>query len=232
MITSFRKTTLKWALAALALSLVVGCSSTTSQQNSVSDQQNSDGNSAAAANGNTSSGNSNSPSGSSSTSSPTLVSQAARTLLSNMKQAAQQGRVINSNFPVKSVTIEDVEKSLGPADSTDYVAAAKGRYATFSSHQLVFGINKGEQIFEVRSFDNRLSGISLADVKAVFGTPAYDATVSGQEIIGYTAGSSYKIELVFPQPTSAQPNPVMDHYSVLYPAGTVNSMAEDPGRQW
>ncbi|MHB8076606.1 alpha/beta fold hydrolase [Desulfosporosinus fructosivorans] len=25
---------------------------------------------------------------------------------------------------------------------------------------------------------------------------------------------------------------VMDHYNVLYPQGTVNSMADDPGRQW
>ncbi|WP_042330695.1 DUF4309 domain-containing protein [Desulfosporosinus orientis] len=64
------------------------------------------------------------------------------------------------------------------------------------------------------------------------GTLAYDVKDNGQEIIGYTAGSEFKVEMVFTQPTSANPNPVMDHYNILYPRGTVNSMADDPGRQW
>jgi len=112
------------------------------------------------------------------------------------------------------------------------VAAAKGRYATYSSHNVVFGINKGDQIFEVRSSDSRLKGITLAEAKTVLGTPAYNAESNGQEIIGYTTNSEFKVEMVFPQPTSEDPNPVIDHYNVLYPSGTVNSMADDPGRQW
>lgn len=150
----------------------------------------------------------------------------------NITVLGQQGKVINSDFAAKTSTLGDVEKLWGKADSTEYVATAKGRYATYTSHNVVFGLNKGDQIFEVRSYDSRLKGISLNQVKGVLGTPAYDAKSNGQEIIGYKAGSEFKIEMVFPQPTSSNPNPVMDHYNVLYPRGTVNSMADDPGRQW
>jgi len=157
---------------------------------------------------------------------------AAESLLLNMMALGRQGKVLNCDFPVKTTSFGDVEKAWGKADSTDYVAAAKGRYATYGSHNVVFGINKGEQIFEVRSSDSRLKSITLAEAKRVLGTPAYDAKSNGQEIIGYTTQSEFKVEMVFPQPTSDNPNPVIDHYNVLYPQGTVNSMAGAPGREW
>jgi len=153
-------------------------------------------------------------------------------LLFNMMVLGEQGKVINSDYAAKTTTIEDVEKVWGKADKTDYIATAKGRYATYTSHNIVFGINKGEQLFEVRSYDSRLKSITLSKAKEVLGTPAYDAKTNGQEIIGYTAGSEFKVEMIFPQATMDNPNPVLDHYNVLYPQGTVNSMADDPGRQW
>ncbi|WP_407312694.1 M56 family metallopeptidase [Desulfosporosinus sp. SB140] len=218
MISSFKQTTMKWTIAALALTLVVGCSSLTPPLSSTEGTKNQSDVPTTTSQQNSSAGG--------------APAQSSQTLLLTMMQLAQQGKVLNSNFPVKTTVIEDIEKVLGPADSTDYVAAAKGRYATFSSHKLAFGINKGEQIFEARSFDSRLAGISFDKVKTAFGTPAYDTKYNGQEIVGYTAGPEFKIEMVFPQPTADNPNPVMDHYSVLYPQGTVNSMADDPGRQW
>lgn len=153
-------------------------------------------------------------------------------LLSKMMELAKQGKVINCGFTAKTSTISDVEKVWGRADKTDYVATAKGSYSTYSKHNAVFGFNKGEQIFEIRSSDSQLMGITLATAKEVLGAPVYDAKSGGQEIIGYIANSSYKLELVFPQPTNDNPNPVIDHYNVLFPAATVNSMADDPGRQW
>jgi len=66
----------------------------------------------------------------------------------------------------------------------------------------------------------------------VLGEPAYDKKVKGEEIIGYVANNDFKLLLVFPEPTEKNPSPLMNHYSVLYPRGTVNSMADDPGRQW
>ena len=161
-----------------------------------------------------------------------LPPDSTESLLLNMMALGKQGKVMNSDFPAKTTTIEDVEKVWGKADKTDWIAAAKGRYATYSSHNVVFGINKGDQLFEVRSFDSRIKSVTLTEAKEVLGNPAYDVKTNGQEIIGYTAGSEFKIEMIFPQPTKDNPHPVMDHYNVLYPQGTVNNMADYPGRQW
>ncbi|MBO0959700.1 DUF4309 domain-containing protein [Neobacillus sp. MM2021_6] len=155
-----------------------------------------------------------------------------RQLLSTIMQLAKQGKIINSEFPVKTTVIEDAEKKLGEPDKVDWVPSAKGNYAVFSKHNVVFGFNKGERIFEARSFDKKLNELSLSMVKKVYGTPAYDVKSNGEEIIGYIASSEYKILLVFPQPSNSHQNPVMDHYSVLYPKGTFNNMSNDPGRQW
>ncbi|MCX5780164.1 MAG: YjgB family protein [Firmicutes bacterium] len=153
-------------------------------------------------------------------------------LIANITTLAQQGKIINSEFPVKTTTIDEVEKKLGPADTATFVAAAKGTYSAWAQYQVAFGWNKGMQIFEARSFDSRLKNITLADIKLNLGSPAYDVKSNGQEIIGYYAGTEYKLLLVWAQTTDVNPNPHLDHYSVLYPAGTVNSMADDPGRQW
>lgn len=154
-------------------------------------------------------------------------------MLSNMMISAKQGKVVfNDDFAAKTNTIEDIKKVWGKPDKTDWVSSLNEAYDTYSSHSLVFGVNKGDQITEIRSYDSRLKGITLNEAEKVLGTPAYDVTSNGQEIIGYEAGSEFKLEMVFTQPTSSAPNPVIDHYNVLYPQGTVNNMANYPGRQW
>ena len=250
MISSFRKTTVKWTIAALALTLVVGCSSLSKPINPTGNSQNQKG-TATSSQQNTAT-DASSPSGdlasksdntSSNPSNPPQTAPAVQTtdptgaLVLVMMQLAQQGKIFDfdfpTKFPAKSTNIETVEKDWGKPDQTDYVAAAKGTYATYLSHNIVFGFNKGGQISEVRSLaSNQFVGITLAKVKEVLGTPTYDTKYNGQEIIGYTAGPEFKIEIVFPQTTINNPDPPMDHYNVLYPQGTVNMMANDPGRQW
>lgn len=161
-----------------------------------------------------------------------LRSGSTEDLLSKMMALAKQGKIISCDFSAKTTNIEEVEKVWGKADKTDLVAAAKGSYSTYAKYYVVLGFNKGGQIFEERSYSSQLKGITLSTAKKVLGTPSYDSTVKGEEIIGYKVNSSFKLELVFPQPTKSNLNPVIDHYNVLYPDGTINSMADDPGRQW
>ncbi|MGH4138744.1 DUF4309 domain-containing protein [Clostridium sp.] len=153
-------------------------------------------------------------------------------MLLNMMKLAKLGKIIDCDFPAKTTNMETIIKAWEKPDKTVYVASAKGSYATYTKHNTVFGINKGEQIFEVRSFDTKIKVLSLAKVKVFFGTPEFDSKTDTEEIIGYSAGTEFKLEMVFSSPTIGNPAPVMDHYNVLYPRGTVNSMADDPGRQW
>ncbi|MBW7571536.1 YjgB family protein [Caproiciproducens faecalis] len=157
---------------------------------------------------------------------------AQATLLKLMKETAEKGKVINCDFAVQSNVIEDVQEKWGKEDQSEYISAAKGTYATYSKKGFVFGFNKGSQLFEVRSFDSQLKGITLSKTEEIFGKPDYDVTSGKDRIIGYVVSKDYKMLMVFPNPKASGEDAVLDHYSVFYPAGTVNMMADDHGRQW
>lgn len=239
MISLFNKKLITWSIVAISLTFLVGCSSITK---SLSDNKNSDTNKNEISDSSNIKSDTNeekpysndvvSIDSENNSSKQIKQDNSQKLLLENIKKLAKQGKIINCDFLAKSNVIEDVEKKWGKANKTDWVPKAKGTYATYSKYNVVFGFNKGSQIFEVRSFDSRLNKISLSMVKKAFGTPAYDVKSNGEEIIGYTAGQEFKILFVFSQPKNDNNDTLMSHYSILYPRGTVNMMADDPGRQW
>lgn len=156
----------------------------------------------------------------------------AKAVLAEMMESAKKGLVFGCEFPVKTTVIENVTAKWGKADKTQYVAAAKGTYSDYSKKKIVLGFNKGSQIFEARSFDSKLSAVTLSKAKEIYGNPAYTNTTNGETVIGYVVSKELKLLLVFTLPADKNSDPVLDHYSVLYPSGTVNSMADDPGREW
>jgi hypothetical protein len=243
MISVFKKKSITGAIAAsfLTLTLVTGCTSNVKLlgTNSTASKDNNESVNTTDINKNTTADNSsiiNTDEATKAENNLIKTSSAKddlqKTLLTNMMSLAKQGKIINSEFPVKTTIIDSVEKKLGKPDSADWIPKAKGIYAVYSKYNVAFGFNKGSQIFEVRSFDDSLSKISLSMVKKAYGTPAHDVQTNNEKIIGYTAGSEYKILLVFSKPENGSNDPVLDHYSVFYPRGTVNMMADDPGRQW
>lgn len=216
----------------LALTIMAGCSNSSKPQNDTS------------TNTQTSNGTSNTPNQSDSKENKTVDNNKNDTknaedssnnqdaLLSEIKTLAQEGKIINSDFADKSSNISDVEGKLGKADKTEWVNDAKGNYSTYSKYNVVFGSNKGGRIFEIRSFDSSLNNVTLSMIEKYFGTPAHDATSNGEKIIGYVSNDDFKILFVFKASTDSKDDPKLDHYSVLYPKGTVNSMASDSGREW
>lgn len=235
MVLLFKRLAALLAVSVLVLTIASGCSngtkSPTVNTTPVSDKQpenNKAGTSEKPSEGNTAA----SPDVKNNSSNAQIQKDSQEALLKVMMKLTQQGKIINSEFAVKTTVIEDVDKKLGKSDKVEWIPAAKGNYATYSKHNLVFGFNKGSQIFEARSFDNSLKNISLSMVKKAYGIPAYDVKVKGEEIIGYTAGSEFKMLLVFKEPSNSNSDPVLEHYSVLYPRGTINMMADDHGREW
>jgi len=160
---------------------------------------------------------------------PAAAETDARALLQSIDLLGQMGWVLNAPYKVESDTIEAVTGELGEADSSDYVASAKGTYYTYGAEKLVIGVNKGEQIFEIRSFDDRLSEITLSDVTDYFGDPEHLTRSDAELFVSYKLTDDFNIKFVFPRQST---NPAVSHYCVIYPAGTVNMMADDPGREW
>ncbi len=173
------------------------------------------------------------------TAAPCLAASAAasqsasvKQLLTQMKQEARLGKAVDIPFAVKSTVIDTVEAKWGKPTSSQYIASAMGIYNVYAAHSAVFGFNKGDQIFEVRSSAHALSALSYNAVRSAYGKPAYVHTSSSQVILGYVVTSEYKMLLVFPAPSKKNPNPSLLHYSVFYLQGTVNLMAGNPGRSW
>lgn len=148
-------------------------------------------------------------------------------LLNNIKSSANKGQIINSSFKIGE-SIDSVTSKLGSPTSETYVPNAKGDYFTFKSYNIALGCNKGNQIFEIRSFDKQLKELNSTIVKNFFGTSDYNATTKENEkILGYKTNKNYKILFVFDLNTNK-----LKHYSVLNTELTKNSMSGDLGRSW
>jgi beta-lactamase regulating signal transducer with metallopeptidase domain len=250
MISSFNKKSITGTVIALCLVFMVGCSSASknlsSSLNNITANQNttssntSTNNATSSTSTNTSSSNGTTKNFVTNSSKSLQNSNSQNALLQNIKNSASQGKIINCDFAVYGTPIESVESKFGKADREDFVAQAKGTYYTYSKQNVVFGVGKANYIFEARSFDRRLGQISFSMVKKFFGNPAYNVTVNGEKIIGYTAWAidttrqKYKVEIefVFTKPANGNNDPMLKHYSVLFPRGTANDMGNDPGRQW
>lgn len=154
----------------------------------------------------------------------------AEAMMQEMMDEAKLGKVIGCEFPVETTTIEDVQAQWGQADSSDYVASAKGTYDTYGSKNIVFGFNKGSQIFEIRNLSSDLGILTYKDVIEHFGTPEHEATtLEGEAVIGYMVSEDLRIKFVF---SSSEDGAKLHHYMVVMPKLTENSMADDSGREW
>jgi len=234
MIKRFKRIAVLLAVSVMAMSIVIGCSNgikpptantipksdKTSENNNREIQGKSSGNNNTEKSTKPSEDNKAADSDVKNNSSNTSTkNDSQELLLKDIMKLAQQGKIINSEFAVKTTDIGDIEKKLGRADKVEWISEAKGDYAAYPKYNLAFGLNKGSQVFEARSFDGKLKSITLSMMKKAYGTPAYDVKTNGEEIIGYTAGQEFKILLVFKVPSSSNSNPTLDHYSVLYPRG-------------
>lgn len=148
-------------------------------------------------------------------------------LLKDIKNSAENGKIFDSNFKIGQ-NIDTIIQKLGNPDSENYVKAAKGTYFTFTSNNIAFGCNKGNQIFEIRSFNSNLNRIIITEISNFFGNPDYKVdTKENEKILGYKINDTYKILFVFNLKSGK-----LKHYSVLNPSLTKNSMSGDSGRDW
>lgn len=163
-----------------------------------------------------------------------VVSETSKSLIETIKALAQDGKALGSDFTADaSHNISEAYDLLGePVQPEMWIGDAKGLYSVFDKNYLVFGSNKGGAIFEIRSNDPSLGEIGYQDIVQILGVPDRLNTTADETIIGYKVNDRFKLLFVFPKLNAANDNPVLKHYSVFYPKGTVNSMADDPGREW
>lgn len=152
--------------------------------------------------------------------------------LLSLRDLAQEGKVLGSEFALKQV-IEDVINTYGePSEQPEWHAEGKGIFTSYSDKQIEFGYNKGSEIFEIRSSAKALAPVLYKDLLKAYGKPDYEKEENGKKIVGYVVSEEYKMIFVLASKTISPEESNVEKYSVLYPAATVNLMADDPGREW
>ncbi|MGE5381249.1 MAG: YjgB family protein [Methylocystaceae bacterium] len=151
-----------------------------------------------------------------------------RKLIADLIATAKQGKVPGCDFVVGKTNYGPVMDQWGKPDSVDYLAP-KGRYAVYGSRRITVGVNKGELLFEVRSFENQYKELTRADLTSVLGKPDslryYKDTSVQQDILVYNVSADYQLIFVLPQANKNNPEPHVDHISVVSPRDAINMMA-------
>ncbi|BCU82352.1 hypothetical protein JIR001_21350 [Polycladomyces abyssicola] len=127
---------------------------------------------------------------------------------------------MNTEFQVEKNTIDQVEAKYGKGKRGE-AAEPWNRYVTYPGGNLSFGVNKGEQIYDVRSFDPSLQGLRLWEVKKVLGKPDDTKTYQKQAIYIYQVTKEIQLKWVF---SSSDPKAKVDHISVVNPQLSKNLM--------
>lgn len=134
-------------------------------------------------------------------------------------EAAKEGKAPGIPYAAHIDLIEDVKQAWGEPDREDS-AGSKGIYATYGKKNAVIGYNKGSLIFDVRSSDPKLQGLTLAQIKAALGKPDDVTKNGGDRIYIYKVNDQYELKFIIPASTGK-----VDHISVYSPQDAINNMA-------
>lgn len=138
--------------------------------------------------------------------------------LKELLELAKQGKAPGIEYAAGTGMIDEVEKAWGKPDTQD--SAGSGQYATYNKKKVVFGFNKGSQIFDVRSSAANLQTLTLAQIEGALGKPT-DTKVNGDDTIYiYKANEEFELKFIIPKSTGK-----VDHISVFAPKHAVNNMA-------
>ncbi|MDQ0196876.1 hypothetical protein J2T20_005296 [Paenibacillus wynnii] len=148
------------------------------------------------------------------TSSTQNVSKEIKVLLN----IAKKGKVPNVTFAAHTGLIDDVEKVWGKADKLDIVSG--NQYATYTAKKVVFGFNKGSQIFDVRSSSPQLQKLTLKQIEAALGKPDDVKVNKNDKIYIYKANNQFQLKFIIPSSTGK-----VDHISVFSEKDSINNMA-------
>lgn len=149
---------------------------------------------------------------------------AAAQLVRQTMALAKQGKVSGIPF-VQQSNMSAVNQAWGKPDSQNMAGA--GMYASYGARNVAFGFNKGEQIFDLRSYSALFQTVAFADIQSALGNPGAVRQTSDSYIYMYPAGADYQLLWVFPKLSDGSRGVHVNHVSVFWPQGTVDLMAQN-----
>ncbi|WP_259415678.1 YjgB family protein [Bacillus toyonensis] len=147
-----------------------------------------------------------------------VVNQKEINHVKDLFELAKEGKVPNVPFAAHTGDIEEIEKAWGKADETEQ--AGSGMYATFTNKNVVFGFNKGSQVFDVRSYQTELKSITLKEIEKALGKPTSVKINDEDQIYVYKVNNQFELKFIIPKSTGK-----VNHISVFSPEDSINKMA-------
>jgi hypothetical protein len=148
---------------------------------------------------------------------PSSGSEVGETI-SSVYALAKEGKVPGSDYAAHIALYDEIEKKWGKPDTNE--TAGKGIYATYKDKGITFGYNKGMLVYDVRSYSEKLLGITLKDIEIALGS-ADEETVNGTDAIyTYAVNDQYQLKFIMAKATGK-----VDHISVYSPQDAKNNMA-------
>ena len=138
---------------------------------------------------------------------PKEVNPAVLTLKDVVKRA-ESGVTLGSSYNVNDSRLESVKAEWGEPDQVDQVG--KSYYATYNKHKVVFGFNEAGEIFDIRSYAEKLNKISLEIIEGNLGQPAQVKNVNKEAIYVYTISPTIELKFIIPDHSK-----IVDHVSVI-----------------
>ncbi len=136
-------------------------------------------------------------------------------LVKEVVSLSKKGKVIQVPFISGESDRGEVTSQWGEAKEkkTD-----TGDYMNFPNHHVTVGF-LDDAIFDIRSFDSKIQGIRLNDIKKYSGEPDetkyYKDDSHNQAILIYHVNASYQLKWILPKSTDENSNPAVDHISVV-----------------
>lgn len=137
----------------------------------------------------------------------------AESLVALVFELAAKGQVLDMPFIAGKTGIQEVYELWGESANKSDLSAAI--YEDYPSQKATIG-HQSEIVFDIRSNTEAIQQIRLKDIETVKGeadTVRYDE--AGQLILVYELEPSYQLKWIIPKPTESEPNPVVDHISVV-----------------
>jgi hypothetical protein len=112
-------------------------------------------------------------------------------LLQAIAELAREGKVIGSEFAVERTVFDTVEQEWGKPNRSDFVNGLT--YAAYEQQGVVYGVNKGMQVAEIRSYDPRLQELTMYQVKQALGKPNSISNLANENIYVYNVNEKYQL---------------------------------------
>lgn len=137
----------------------------------------------------------------------------AESLVALVFELAAKGQILDVPFIAGKTGIQEVYELWGESAGKSDLATAI--YEDYPSKKATIG-HQAEIVFDIRSNSEAIQEISMKDIEMVKGEAdviRYDEV--GQLILAYEVESNYQLKWIIPKPTESEPNPLVDHISVV-----------------